>query len=91
MDGYLVEKVFQSGRHAAIGPLLFGQAQIVAADNAERWKWGWDDGWMYDSVAAALAAWDNWDGTGEPSGWVRHSPSYRRRPGGDPAQEHARE
>ena len=33
---------------------------------------------------------DKWDGTGEPEGWMRHPSSGRRRPGGDPAQEHVR-
>lgn len=31
------------------------------------------------------------DPTTEPTGWVRHVPSARRRPDGDPAKEYVRE
>lgn len=40
-----------------------------------------------DPVSAALA-FIAWDGSGEPSGWVRHQPSDRRRPDGDPSKEY---
>lgn len=42
----------------------------------------------YPAHAVARAALDRWDGRGEPQGWHRHPASGRRRPDGDPAQEH---
>jgi hypothetical protein len=41
-----------------------------------------------DDYAAAKAALDAWDGTGEPGGWQRAPHSHRRRVGGDPAMEY---
>ena len=38
----------------------------------------------------AVAALKEWDGVGEPKGWMRHPASGRRRPGGDPEQEYVR-
>jgi len=29
-----------------------------------------------------------WDGEGEPTGWMRHPASGRRRPGGDETKEY---
>ncbi len=46
------------------------------------------DGWVYASLETALAAARAWDGHEEPSGWLRHPKSGRRRPGGDPAREY---
>lgn len=43
--------------------------------------------WYRDSRLAWLVAWF-WDCQGEPpDGWVRHTPSNRRRPEGDPSRE----
>ena len=39
-------------------------------------------------MAAAVAALESWDGTGEPDGWIREPNSGRRRPGGDASQEY---
>ena len=46
------------------------------------------DGWVYASLETALAAARAWDGHEEPSGWLRHPKSGRRRPGGDPVCEY---
>lgn len=50
----------------------------------------WSEGWYYRSVDAACAALGAWTDEPEPSGWVRHLPSNRRRPDGDPAREYVR-
>ena len=49
----------------------------------------YDDCWCYDTRAAALAAAAAWNPElePEPAGWVKHPPSGRYRPGGDPARE----
>ena len=43
-----------------------------------------------DEAMIALIVWDP-DTDADPSGWVRHIPSYRRRPGGDATKEEVRE
>lgn len=52
--------------------------------------WG-DDAYDFPTVAAAIAAGEAWDGTGDPSGWHRHPSTGRRRPGGDPELEFIRD
>lgn len=49
-----------------------------------------DDVWCYQAPQTdeAWRAALGWDGEGEPEGWYRHPQTGRRRPGGDPAQEH---
>jgi hypothetical protein len=39
---------------------------------------GYADRWCYRSEAAAFAALQAWDGTGEPTGWIRHPDTGRR-------------
>src|SRR5205085_1646492 len=41
------------------------------------------------AAIAAMKAWDP-DKDPEPDGWVRHVPSFRRRPGGDKSKEYVR-
>jgi len=43
-----------------------------------------------DEAIVALIVWNPDDET-DPSGWVRHIPSYRRRPGGDQTKEYVGE
>lgn len=35
-----------------------------------------------------MSALEEWDGTGEPEGWMCHPRTGRRRPNGDPNQEY---
>jgi hypothetical protein len=39
----------------------------------------YEDRWCYHSEQDARLALQNWDGTGEPTGWHRHPASGRRR------------
>jgi hypothetical protein len=53
----------------------------------------YDSDWCYKDRASAMAAFNHWNPATEPepSGWVRHPPSGRRRfPDGDPATEEVR-
>jgi hypothetical protein len=44
------------------------------------------DLWCYADLSTAVQAAQSWDGVGEPAQWLRHPPSGRRRPNGDPAR-----
>jgi hypothetical protein len=57
-----------------IAPLVFTHAIVSGIDQC-----GYNDRWCYHSYAAAKAALDAWDGTGEPSGWHRNPRTGRRR------------
>lgn len=48
------------------------------------------DVWDYETFPQAYAALVKWNGDGEPDGWIRHMPSGRRRPEGDPSREYVR-
>lgn len=73
-----------------VQPMIFGD-DIVTAPFA--FPHTYTGRWSYQPGRAAFdAAWV-WLATGcagEPHGWHRHPGSGRRRPGGDPAQEHIR-
>lgn len=73
------------GRQTAIEALLFGARICIGPVDAE----DWEDFWDYDSLVAAIAAYDTWNplGGAEPEGWIRHAPTGRRRKNGDPATE----
>lgn len=72
--GYPIYKEF-ADTVAAIDYRLFGNAVILWPID----RYGHDHEWMYDSLPEAAQALHDWNGTGEPTGWRRHSPSMRRR------------
>lgn len=80
--GYTDYREFPNGRDACISRLLFTHA--IIADLTGMY---YGDRWCYSTYAQALAALAAWDGEGEPSGWMRHPTSGRRRENGDPAKE----
>lgn len=50
---------------------------------------GYEDRYCYQTSAQALAAMNEWDGTGDPGyGWHRHPATNRRRPNGDASKEY---
>jgi hypothetical protein len=51
-------------------------------------QFGYEDRWCYATREKAKAAYDAWDGSGEPQGWHRHPDTGRRRENGDPATEY---
>ena len=80
---YDYTRTLPDGRVIAV-ERLFGRQALLAL----RASWSHvQDGWVYASLETALAAATAWDGREEPSGWVRHPKSGRRRPGGDSARE----
>lgn len=42
-------------------------------------EWGYEDRYCFATYELAKAAFDNWDGTGDPEGWHRHPSTGRRR------------
>jgi len=87
--GYWLEKELPDGRVCAVGPQLWGAAQVTAG-RKDRWEEGHDEQWMYSTGPEALMSFSAWDGAGEPQGWVRHMPSGRRREEADAARETVR-
>jgi hypothetical protein len=51
-------------------------------------KTSFEDRWCYHSKEAAMKAFIEWNGEGEPNGWHRHPHTGRRRTDGDPATEY---
>lgn len=76
-------------RAAAVVPRTFGRATLTVARTEADGLGLWDEGYDYESPDAALTALGEWilSGAPEPEGWLRHVPSFRRRPEGDPARE----
>lgn len=75
-DGcYLDGKLLTGNRWAVIHPLMYTHAILMG--RVPR-KMTHDDRWCYHTYAAAKAALNAWDGTGEPTGWHRHPSSGRR-------------
>lgn len=73
---------------ALLGILLmtYGKGRLVADINF----FGYEDFWCYESEIAAALAMFRWDPrvSPEPTGWMRHPRSGRRRPNGDATQEY---
>lgn len=67
---------------------VFGLAADLPDETADVLR---DDLLADPGTRVALRALHGWNGEGEPSGWYRHKPSNRRRPGGDPTREEVRE
>lgn len=92
-DDYLAPpRIFADGRTAWAVPVLFGGRITLSMHPLSL---GLDDYWCYNSLgsvaesrAAAVRALEAWDGTGEPTGWMKHPATGRFRDGGDPLQEY---
>lgn len=71
------------GKLSYVVELMFGRARVVYGN-----RLGAEEMWDYDTADEAIFAQRQWDPAGpELQGWVRHRPSNRRRPDGDPARE----
>lgn len=77
----------EPGKEAAVVRLIFGGRITVGdMDDDDCWREGYD----YETFGMALSAILEWCSNRfpEPVMWVRHIPSYRRRPGGDARKEY---
>lgn len=73
LEGYLHVRELPEAGICGIMPMMFTHALIAGMN-----RYGYEDRWCYRSEAAALAALDAWDGSGEPAGWHRHPDTGRR-------------
>ncbi len=82
---FFLERQLPDGRTKCLMRLLDGWRLGVTPphDNS-----AYTDLWDYPSGYEAWEAFEAFDGTAEPEGWVRHKPSNRRRPGGDSSKEY---
>jgi hypothetical protein len=83
-DGFYGRRQLPDGRWLAVLPLTFQRARLGismtwTAPLEAAFALGFADLWDYDTRELALAALTTWDGTGEPTGWVRHPATGRRR------------
>lgn len=74
-------RYLKRNRYMAIIPFLYTTAIIVGDSRNPTF---YEDRWCYETMEAAMKAFDKWDGASgtEPSGWHRHPNSGRRRPDG---------
>lgn len=89
--GYWAGECMPDGRVAFVVPRIF-TVDICIGDDPTEFA-GISETYTYDRPTIAIAAWAAWREAGfdgEPVLWIRHQPSNRRRPAGDPTQEKVR-
>lgn len=86
--GYVFVRSFAPGRFLAVEGLFFESAYLKLCSDAD--SFAADDVWQYEDRARAIVAAAMWNPsvTPEPFGWYRHPQSGRRRPHGNPSEEH---
>lgn len=89
-NGYFAGTYLPDGRVAFLIPLLLDQCDIGIGAEPTHMA-GISERYSYRTAPEAIAAWATWivnDLQGEPTGWVRHRPTDRRRwPDGDASTE----
>lgn len=83
--GAVHHRLLDDGRELTVYAMLFNNGRLCVGDPTRN---VYDDFWCFSSVGAAIAEAEQWDGSGEPGGWVRHPGSGRRRPEGDTRLEY---
>lgn len=83
----VVARSLPDGRWLMVVPGVCNGRLLVDRDLDDQM---WEEEYAYPTVSTALLALISWDPATapDPDGWVRHIPSYRRRPDGDPANEY---
>ena len=81
------ERLLADGRKLWLYPMMY--TYRLAIGQADRNDF--EDSWCYETREAGMKAFEEWDpldpATTEPSGWVRHPASGRRRADGDASRE----
>lgn len=70
-----VVRQVQPGRYAAIVPMVRSWMFFTGA-TALRGEF-YDNRWIYETRTSAIEGLCNWDGTGDPPGWVHHPRTNR--------------
>lgn len=84
-DWWIARKVLADGRCVYLHTTLFNLRISVSPDVDSLFV---EQFYCFHSSIAAFQAIAEWNGEGDPEGWVRHVPSNRRRPDGDPEDEY---
>jgi hypothetical protein len=90
MYGAVAFRKLGNGRAVWIYPMMY-TFKLCIGPLGTPW---YDDGWCYKDLSSAQKAFKTWkpELEREPSGWVRHPPTGRRRfPDGNPEFEETRE
>jgi len=89
IPGTIAMRLWPDGTCAAIEPMIYTNRIAIAGPLAMAQSL-WEDMWCYPKGTAALDALLAWSypTEKEPTGWIRHPPSGRRRPDGDQAEEY---
>jgi hypothetical protein len=73
--GYYAGRELDDGLWLCAAPMLFTTRLMICTPDSVH------EFWCYPDRATALAAFEVFDGHGDPlDGWVKHHPSMRRRP-----------
>lgn len=87
--GAMLYRDLRDGRGIWVIPQLYTFKLVIGPIGS----CGYDDGWCYKDLPSVVEAFSEWNPAedAEPTGWVRHPMSGRRRfPDGDPATEEIR-
>lgn len=86
-EASVLSRTFLDGECWSVEARLLGQGSILRSKTVE--AWGWEEEWMYDKLDDAVLHLIIFDRgrSAEPDGWLRHTPSMRRREDGDPKKE----
>ena len=85
---HVYERQLADGRWLYADFLFLGRVQIGLSLPGQLDQY--DETWIYEDVSRGLQTAVNWNGEGEPEGWVRWTNGRelaRRRPGGDASKE----
>lgn len=84
--GYDTYRIIDEDRFLAVQAMTFGKGRLHLCTNI----WGPDESYCYARLEHAIAEMRRWhpDTESEPTGWMRHLQTGRRRPQGHPAQEY---
>jgi len=80
-QGFLAYRELPDGRLLALVPLLFDRVSLTLGPGGAAYDGGFSEAWDYEDLTAAFLFFLTYDPATdpEPTGWLRHTPSMRRR------------
>lgn len=88
-DLVVAKKTLADGRIVELFRMLFNYR--ICISTPEVYGVFVEDAWCFKDLKAALAAFADWNGEGEPLGWNKHPKTGRWREDGTPESETGRE